>query len=192
MDSGDLHLIMLQNLCDLVWSISFDGQPEDPADHFGSFLVHDPVVTVMLILEITIGAGTGNVFAGVALGLKYGLDLLGRVPRVPLVHDITERSEVIVTLESVHAVIDSNQTDPFLPEHLHDLTDLQIITAHTAHVLNANCSDVSFVDLIHHGHKARTVEAGAGDPIVCEMHWTRQVVCLCIVHKHLFLIADTV
>lgn len=141
----------------------------------------------MFILEISIGAGTGNVFAGVALGLEYGLDLLGRVPRVPLVHDIAERSEIIVAHEGVHTVIDGDQTDPFLPEHFHDLTDLQVVTAHTAHILDANCSDVSFVDLIHHGHEARTVEAGAGDPVVCEMHRTRQVVGLGIVHKHFFL-----
>ena len=119
-------------------------------------------------------------------------DLLGRVPRIPFVHDVAEGSEVIISIESIHAVIDGNQADPFLSEHLHDLADFQVVTAHSAHILDANCSDVSFVDLIHHGHKARTVEAGAGDPVVGEVHRTRQVMKLCVVHKHFLLIADTV
>lgn len=192
MNGGNLDLIILQDLGDLVWAVSFDSQSKYPANHFGSFLVHNPVIAVLFIFEIAIGTSACDVFAGVALGPEYGLDLLGRIPCVPLIHDVAERSEIIVTLDGIYTVIDGDQTDTFLPEHLHDLTDLQIVAAHSAHVLNANYADVSFIDLIHHFHEARTVKAGAGDPVVREMHWTWQVIGFCEVHKHSFLIADAV
>ena len=90
MDGGDLDLIILQDLGDLIRAVSFDSQSEDPADHFGSFRINDPVIAVIFIFEIAIGTGACDVFAGVALGPEYGLDLLGRIGDRHFIHQKLE------------------------------------------------------------------------------------------------------
>ena len=47
----------------------------------------------------------------------------------------TEGSEIIILFESIDTVVKGNKTDISLPKHLHDLSDLQIVTAQTGHVL---------------------------------------------------------
>ena len=68
--------------------------------------------------------------AGVALDLHHGTDLLAGVLRIPLIDDVPKRSELIITLGAVHAIVDSNKVNVMLREH--DLgihAHLQIITA---------------------------------------------------------------
>ena len=68
--------------------------------------------------------------AGVALDLHHSTDLLAGVLRIPLIDDVPKRSELIITLGAVHAIVDSNKVNVMLREH--DLgihAHLQIITA---------------------------------------------------------------
>ena len=68
--------------------------------------------------------------AGVALDLHHGTDLLAGVLCIPLIDDVPKRSELIITLGAVHAIVDSNKVNIMLREH--DLgihAHLQIITA---------------------------------------------------------------
>lgn len=169
MDSRNRDLLILQDLCDLIRTEAFQSHLKDPADDLRSFLVHDPLVRIVLTLEVTIGWIACYVLAGPALCLKDGLDLFTGVLGVPFIHDVSERHKVIVALGSINAVIDGNEHHTFLAEHLHKLTDLQVITSHTAHVLDADLGDIALLDLLHHGKKARAVEASAGDPVVGEM-----------------------
>ena len=41
-------------------------------------------------------------------GLETGADLLAGIPGIPFVHDIPERSELIVSLISIHVLIERN------------------------------------------------------------------------------------
>ena len=60
-------------------------------------------------------------------------DYLSRMGDV--LHDVSERGKIIVPSGSINAIIDSNETDTLLSQNFHDLTDFQIITPQTAHVL---------------------------------------------------------
>jgi len=96
--------------------------------------------------------------------------------RVLVLHDIAERGKIIVTFETVHAVIDGNKTHTLLAKYLHDLADFEIVTPQPAHVLYNDTSNIPGLYLGHHGHEAGTVKAGATDAIIREMGWIRQVI----------------
>ena len=168
-DSRNRDLIILQDLCDLIRTEAFQSHLKDPADDLRSFLIHNPLVRIVLTLEVTIWRIACYVLAGSALCLKDGLDLLTGVLGVPFIHDVSERHKVIVAFGSIYAVIDGNEHHTLLAEHFHKLTDLQIVTAHAAHVLDADLGDVALLDLLYHGKKARAVETSAGNPVVGEM-----------------------
>ena len=41
-----------------------------------------------------------------------------------VLHDIAEGRKIIVAFQTVHAIVDGNQTNASLPQNLHNLTDL--------------------------------------------------------------------
>ena len=192
MDRWNRDLFILQDLCDLIRTKSFQSHLKDPSDDLRSFLIHNPLVRIVLTLEVTIWRIACYVLAGSALCLKDGLDLLTGVLGVPFIHDVSERHKVIVAFGSIYAVIDGDEHHTLLTEHFHKLTDLQVVTAHTAHVLNADLRDVALLDLLHHGKKARAVEASAGDPVVGEMAVVGYAMVSGIFFEHFFLVRDTV
>ena len=73
--------------------------------------------------------------ACLAFCLESGTDFTAGVSCVIFVHDVSERGKIIVPSGSINAIIDSNETDTLLSQNFHDLTDFQIITPQTAHVL---------------------------------------------------------
>lgn len=85
-------------------------------------------------------------------------DYLSRMGDV--LHNVTERDEVIITILTIHIVIDGDQAYTFLTKHLHDFANLEVVTTDSAHILDADRVDVTGIDLAHHGHEARTIKAG--------------------------------
>jgi len=109
--------------------------------------------------------------------MPYGENFITRrTDTQVLFHDIEERGKIIVTFETVHAVIDGNKTHTFLAEYLHYLSDFEIVTPQPAHVLHNDTSNIPGLYLGHHGHEAGTVKAGATDTIIREMGRIRQVI----------------
>ena len=124
---------------------------------------------------------------GKVLCLKRRADFLAGVTGVPLVHDISERSKLIVPFESVHAVVQGNQPGIVLPQHFHIGADLQIITTEAAHVLYDNDRySVSF-DFSNHLLKARSVELRTRDTIIRKVDAVGKTVLFGVVLQYALL-----
>ena len=114
------------------------------------------------------------------------ISIAHHITGIVFVHDVTERGEIIVSVEAVHAIIYSNQAHTLLSENLHDLTNLEIVTSHTAHVLHTDRVNLPGLHVSHHRHEARTVEAGAGDAIVGKVNSVHQVMASCVLLQQPF------
>ena len=91
-----------------------------------------------------------------------------------VLHDVAERSKIVVTFQTVHTVIDGDQPDTTLPQNLHDLTDFQIVAPQAAHVLYDDGLHPSGLDFLHHRQKARTVKTGSRYAVIGEVCGVRQ------------------
>lgn len=100
-----------------------------------------------------------------------GLDLLAGIPRVPLVHDIQERRELVFSrIIAVDVIIDGNESDTLVREK--DLgieTDLKVVPSDSRHILDAYCRHVPRLDFIQQSLKARAIEIRAGVSVIREM-----------------------
>lgn len=144
------------------------------------------------IPKIAVKDGAGQVLATHALCLEYGFDFLAGVPRVILVHNVAERSKIIVAVDAVHSIVNGNQSNAFHAQNLHDLSDLEIIASQPAHVLYDDRLHATSLDRLHHGGKAGAVKASAGDTIIGEMGRVRKTVPSGIVLQHLLLVGNGV
>ena len=109
-----------------------------------------------------------------AFGLEHGADFPAGVTGVKLVHDVAERSKIVVTFQTVYTVIDGDQTDAALPQNLHDLADFQIIAPQAAHVFDNNGLHSSGLDFLHHRQKAGAVKTGSRYAVIGEVGGVRQ------------------
>ena len=48
---------------------------------------------------------------------------------VCVLHNVAERGKIVIAFQTVHTVVDGNQTNASLPQNLHNLTDLQIVAS---------------------------------------------------------------
>ena len=160
MDSGNLNLVLSKKLTDLIGAVPVNGHLKDPAHNISGFFVNDPMVMIQRVFQVAVGRSAGNMLTSLALGCEGGANLFARILRVPLVHNVTERDEVIITILTIHIVIDGDQAYTFLTKHLHDFANLEVVTTDSAHILDADRVDVTGIDLAHHGHEARTIKAG--------------------------------
>ena len=173
MDSGDFNLCFGQQLGDLIGAVALHRQGKDAAYHFGGFFVNKPVFP-LFVPQVAVNNGAGQVLAAHALGLEHGADFPAGVAGVKLVHDVAERSKIVVTFQTVHTVIDGDQPDTTLPQNLHDLTDFQIVAPQAAHVLYDDGLHPSGLDFLHHRQKARTVKTGSRYAVIGEVCGVRQ------------------
>ena len=107
MDGGNLDFVLFQPGSDLIGAVSLHGHIEDTADNGGSFIIHHPILP-LLVPQIAVDYRPGNVLAAHALCLENGLDFLAYVPAIVLVHDVAEGEEIIVPPKAVYTVIDSD------------------------------------------------------------------------------------
>ena len=76
MNTGNLNLILFKYICNLIRAISLNHLSKNSANDLGRFLIHNPMIAIILIFEITVRTSAGKVFPRLSFGLKYGLDLL--------------------------------------------------------------------------------------------------------------------
>ena len=140
---------------------SADGcHSEDPFDYLGSFRINIQCLLIIRFKHIAIRNGPTapeTLFHSVS---EYGLYLLTGVLRVPLVHDVQERSEFIVhRVIAVDVIIDRYEPDTFIREkNLRIIADLKIVPSEAAHILHADDSHITGLDFFQKGSKARSVE----------------------------------
>ena len=78
-----------------------------------------------------------------------------------VLHDVAERGKIVIAFQTVHTVVDGNQTNASLSQNLHNLTDLQIVTPQPAHVLDDDCLYTPCLHFLHHRQKSGAVKPGA-------------------------------
>ena len=141
-------------------------------------------------LQASVGHRTAGMLPGKVLCLKRRTDFLAGVTGVPLVHDISERSKLIVPFESIHAVVQSNQPGIVLPQHFHIGADLQIVTTKTAHILYDNDRDSIGFDFGNHLLKSGSVELRTRDTIIREVDAVGKTVLFGVVLQYALLVGD--
>ena len=123
-----------------------------------------------------------------AFCLECGLDFLAGITGVPLVHNVAERDKIIVSLRAVHSIIDSDKANAFLTQDFQNLTDFQIITPQTAHILHHNALHIFGFDFFHHREEAGAVKTGAGNAIVRKVGGVRQSMTDSVFFEQLLLV----
>ena len=191
MDGRNLDFFSREPSGDLVRTVTVHTHGKDPPYHRGSFLIHHPV-SAAFIPKIAIDDCSRQVPACLSLSLKGGANLLADITGIPLVHDISERREIIVIAKTVHAVVERNQAHIFLPQGFHHLPYLEVITPQAAHVLDDDRLHIPGLDLRHHGHEAGTIKTGAGYAVIGEMGRAGESIASGIVLQHQLLIANGV
>lgn len=86
-----------------------------------------------------------------------------------VLHDIAEGREVVLSTEAVNSIVHGNQPNALLPQQLHDLPDLEIISADSAHVLYIDTVHVPFFNFLQHCHKSGAIKAASTHPVIGEM-----------------------
>lgn len=167
-DGGHLDFISGQAAGNLKRPIALQCHSVDTSYHVSGLAVHNPVFP-LFVPQVAIGDKAGQVLAAHALGLEYRLDFAARVTGVKLVHDIQEWGHVIVPFVGVNIVVNGNQPHSPLAKNFHYLTDFQIVTSETAHVLDDDCLHAAVLDFLHHRHEAGPVKASAGNAVISEM-----------------------
>ena len=107
-------------------------------------------------------------FTGIAFCLDCRLHLLADVFRIPFVHYVSERREVVIRLNfAVHVVVDCDKLHVVFGENnFRIVTDFEIVSAETGHILNDNSFNKSCFDSFHHPLKIRSIKVCSRIPVV--------------------------
>lgn len=142
--------IFFQPVCDLIRTVALNRHGKNTLHNLGGFGVNQPLVSGF-VPEVAVNDRPREVLACLAFGLKSGTDFTAGVSGVILIHDVAERGEIIVPSGAVHAVIDGDKAHTTLSQDFHNLTDFQIVTPQTAHVLDTEVFHIPGFNLFHHG-----------------------------------------
>lgn len=85
----------------MIRAFAFHRHAVDALNDRSRHRVDDPLVLVLLGFQVSVGHRTAGMLPGKVLCLKRRTDFLAGVTGVPLVHDISERSKLIVPFESI-------------------------------------------------------------------------------------------
>ena len=96
---------------------------------------------------------------GISAQLLGASDFPADVFRIPFVHDIAERGEIIFSLFAVYAIVDGDKTNVMIREKsIGIIAYLQIVPAEPRHIFYNNRSNITGLDVLNHFLKAGTVE----------------------------------
>ena len=144
------------------------------------------------VFHVAIGRIGGQILTGFAFLLHNRLDLFTAVLDIELVDDIQERSKVIVLLVgAVHTAVHGDETDiVFGEKHFRVETDLQIVSADTAHILGDDDTDLIVLDQLNHSFPIGSVEVGTRVTIVHERLDVAETLFLCVFFENRLLETD--
>ena len=143
---------------------------------------------------ITVGNTAAAPFAILHPRFENGTDFIAGILSVPLVHDVQERSKVIVRgIGAVNIVVDSDEPNT-LGRKLNFCvkSNFQIIASETAHVLYNDSCNVPGFDFGNHGLEAGTVKIRSTVSIVRKMLDVVKAVFASVIFQILFLIQNAV
>ena len=97
MDGGDFDFLLGQPGGNLIRAIALQCHGEDAPDDGGSFLVHNPVLP-LLVPQVAVNDGSGHVLAAHALCLEHGFYLSAGITGIKLIHDVLSVEKKDATL----------------------------------------------------------------------------------------------
>ena len=157
---GGEHLFPLQTVGDLRGTKAVTAQFEDVPNRLCGFLVDQPPLLILFVLDVAERGICGEMPAALAFHLECGLDLLGGISGVKFVAKIADRSHVKLRLyRRVHVVVDCDE--PHIVLHEHDVRihpHLQIVPAQPGHILDNDRPHLAGFDHLLHLAKTRPIE----------------------------------
>ena len=143
---------------------------------------------------ITVGNTAAAPFAILHPWFENGTDFIAGILGVPLVHDVQERSKVIIRgIGTVNIIVDSDEPNTLWWKlNFRVKSNFQIVSSKAAHVLyNDSCNMPSF-NFGNHGLKAGTIEIRSAVSIVRKMLDVVKAVFASVIFQILFLIQNAV
>ena len=188
------HLFRCQNFRNGCGAVALAGQAEDFSDNLCGRLVHDKGLLIARLSLVAVwdrAAAPHSVFHS---GLEDRFDFVARVLGVPLVHDIQERSEVVVLRNgTVHVVVDGYEANAlFREKNFRVVANLQVITPKAAEILNHKVLHSSGFDFFEQGGKTGTIEVRTGIAVVIKVPDVSQPMLTGIFFEIFFLILNGV
>lgn len=191
---GIFNFALREDIRNLCGAVAVHTKFENFPYHLGSVLIHNPVMLVIGVLEVAVGRLGTQRFTGLALCFEHRTDFLAGVLSVPFIDNIKERGKITVLLVcTVHTVVDGYEADISAGQnHLGVVAYFEVVSAQSAHILNDNRSDLTFV---HQGHKPlpiRSVKVRTAVAIVYEELCVAEAVVICVFLQNGFLVYDGV
>ena len=138
----------------------------DPAHHLGGLRLYHPKAGIVRVFNITVGWRRER-NARIAFHLVHDPALFGNVLGVILVHNVFERSKIVLTLVAVHAVGNGHQ--PYIVERekfFGQLADLNVVAPQPGQVFDKHRRDIPGLDCGQHFLKTGTLHGRSRDAIV--------------------------
>ena len=132
-------------------------------------------------------------FARLTLCLEYSMDLLRRIPGIPVIKNVLESHRLILALESIHVIIDSDIADIIVREYdLNVLTGFQVVSAESAQIFGNDRSHFVCFNICHHRLEAVSLKRCSRNSVINVVNGIAETVILRIFFEDSFLIGDAV
>ena len=143
--------------------------------------IRNQMMPVQRISGIAVSRERTGIFSLQSLYPECGPYLPAAVLCVPLVDNVLERCELIVTLIRIHAVIDRDEPDlVFRKDDLCVIACLQVISAQTGKVFDNHSANLALLDKSNHSLEIRAVEIRSRIAVVNEELAVLKAIFLCI------------
>ena len=148
------------------WKIALDNALEDALDNGGGFLVQNPFLAVVRVVQIAVGECAGDVLSRRRPRAENRPYLPAGISGVPLRKDVSEGHEIVLALGGVDALGHGDQPDAPLPKLLQKQPHAQVVAAQSAHVFNQDLAHIAALDVLHNLQKSGPVPACAAPPVI--------------------------
>src|SRR5690554_7094492 len=163
-----INASLFKLLCYLRGSKTSHAQSENISDHFGGFLIYNPVQLIFRVLNITVRRIGAERLARLSLGFEHSTDFLASILSVPFINNVKKRCKVTVCLVyTINTVVNSNESYICFRKHnLSIIAYFEVIPAEAGHILNDNRSDSTGLYICNHAVKGWPIKSCTADPII--------------------------
>ena len=191
---GGEYLLPPQPVGDLRGAKAVTAQLEDVPNYFCGFLVDQPPVLILFVLDVAEWGICGEMPAAIAFHLERGLDFFGGISGIKFVTKIADRGHVKLRLyRRVHVIVDSDEAHIVLNKHdvrIHP--HLQIVPAQPGHILDNDRPHLAGFDHLLHLAETRPVEVGSAPSVIHKKLQIFEAVLASVSLKQFLLVDNTV
>ena len=163
------YFLLLQKSSYLIRTQPINSPFEYLPHDFSSFFIHNPMISVIFIFQISVRCNTRHMLSGFALGLECRFYLFADILGIHFIHNIPEYKEIVISIGTVMIIVNCNQTDSLFAEELSELTYHKIISPQSAHIFQDNGFHLSILHKLHHSLKGRSFKGCTGYTIISEV-----------------------